>query len=191
MNLESPIIRQGNECTGNYTNKLLIAASFSPLSIWQFGLDRPRSCAGDALAQWLALLWLTCPGKRSGLCLVVGCFICAGDLEIPADPYRSGQSSASLAVNGRRDLRYWQVPSVLVHNTQGKWLIPFCSSVSVTLLLKCLGDVGLSGSPGKRAVRTNPGGLGSDSHCRVLEHCLFHDYPFLEKTTNLPSLCPA
>lgn len=72
-------------------------------------------------------------------------FICAGDLEIPADPYRSGQSSASLAVKGRRDLWYWQVPSVLVHNAQGKWLIPFCSSVSVTLLLKCLGDVGLIG----------------------------------------------
>lgn len=77
-------------------------------------------------------------------------------------------------------------------NTRGKWLFPvFCSSVSVTLLLKCLGDVGLSGSPGKRAVRTNPGGLVSDRHCRVLKHWLFHEYPFLEKTTNHPGLYPA
>lgn len=57
VNLESPIIRQGNKCTGNDTNKLLIAASFSPLSICRLGwLGWPRAVLG-------------CPGPTAGLTL--------------------------------------------------------------------------------------------------------------------------
>lgn len=111
MNLESPIIRQGNKCTGYDTNKLLIAASFSPLSIWQVGLDCPQSFAGDALAPSLASLGSTFPGKRSRLFLVIRGFVCAGGLWVPADPYCRGQSSAALAVKSSRD--QW-LPSVLV-----------------------------------------------------------------------------
>lgn len=37
------------------------------------------------------------------------------------------------------------------------------------LVTEVSGDVSLSGSPGERAVRTNPGGLVSGRHCRVVE----------------------
>lgn len=167
MNLESPIIRQGNKCTGNHTNKLLIGAPFSPLSIWHLGLDRPR---GE-----LGMLWHSgwhCLGRALGLPAGEGAHRCS-----------QGQSSAWLGKAAH---------TLGLEGALGAGMLRVChlpGAGSPVSIPRCEASGEPNGSPGKRAVRTNPGGLVSPRLCRVRERWLFHE--FLQKAANLPSVCPA